>query len=384
MVAFLLDLWHKYCPNYFSFKMTRSDCIHFRGEKPCLFLRSCENCPHFKPFPTKILIIKCRAMGDVLRTTSLLTGLKRKYPQSFISWVVDEESQELLLDNPYIDRVIPFRFGNVLPLLVEKFDVLLSLDKEAESISLATKIASPQKLGFGMNEHGNLIVFNKSAEYAYELGINDDLKFRHNRKTYQEIIYDISEIRYQDDKYVFLLREGSQKKAVEFFKKRRIPKHRLAIGLNTGAGTKFETKQWPFEYFQQLTKLITLKLKANVFLLGGKKEKVMNRTLAQKLKKQVYDTGHNNSLLEFAGFISLMDAVVSSDSLGMHLAIALGKKVIALFGPTCPQEVSLYGQGAKLFAGVPCSPCYKPACPDLKCMKAITPEQVFNEIKKIL
>ena len=88
--------------------------------------------------------------------------------------------------------------------------------------------------------------------------------------------------------------------------------------------------------------------------------------------------------MEFAGFVEAMDVVVSSDSLGMHLAIALGKPVVVLFGSTCPQEISLDGGGAKLFAGVPCAPCYKSACTEMTCMTEISPESVFEEICKVL
>ena len=67
------------------------------------------------------------------------------------------------------------------------------------------------------------------------------------------------------------------------------------------------------------------------------------------------------------------------------LSIVAGeKKIIALFGPTCPQEIDLYGQGSKLFAGVDCSPCYKQTCPHIKCMEEITPEQVFAEVQKLI
>jgi len=63
--------------------MIKADCIHFKGEKPCQFKILCDHCPYYQPFPTRILIIKCAAQGDVLRTTPLLSGLKRKYPQWF-------------------------------------------------------------------------------------------------------------------------------------------------------------------------------------------------------------------------------------------------------------------------------------------------------------
>jgi len=364
--------------------MIRADCLHFKGDKPCSFGLFCEKCPHFEPFPKRILIIKGRAQGDVLRTTALLSGLKRKYPKSHVSWLVDEESTELLLNNPCLDRILAFNLENVLALLVEKFDVLISLDKEPSSTSLATKINSPQKFGFGMNEYGNLEIFNEAAEYAYRLGIDDELKFFSNKKTYQEMIYEVTEIDYKNDEYVFQFDEGAKKKAQAFFKSHRILKNRLSIGLNTGAGTKFETKQWPKEHYLKLIQHLKTGLGANVFLLGGKKEREMNRYLERESKGKAYNTGNDNSLLEFAGFLSLMDVVVSSDTLGMHLAIALKKKTVALFGSTCPQEIELYGRGIKIFAGVSCSPCYKQTCPDGKCMKKITPRQVFEAIKKAI
>ena len=364
--------------------MIKADCLYFKGEKPCQFKILCDHCPHYQPFPLRILIIKCAAQGDVLRTTSLLSGLKRRYPQSHISWLVAEESKELLLNNPTIDRIIPYNLKNVIPLLAEKFDILISLDKEASSTSLATIISSSQKFGFGLNEFGNLTIFNKAAKYAYQLGVDDNLKFHQNKKTYQQIIYDVAEIEYQGDGYQFYLKKEDRKKAEAFFQKHKISRKKLALGLNTGAGEKFKTKQWPIEHFLKLIHYLQTDLKANVFLLGGKAEKEINSYLEKQSVFKVYNTGNDNSLREFAGFISMMDLVISSDTLAMHLAIALNKRIIALFGPTAPQEIDLYGKGEKIFAGVSCSPCYLSSCADRKCMKEISPELVFRKIKAII
>jgi ADP-heptose:LPS heptosyltransferase len=125
-------------------------------------------------------------------------------------------------------------------------------------------------------------------------------------------------------------------------------------------------------------------MKARVFLLGGPREKDLNRYLARKSRAGVYNTGTDHSLLEFAGLISFLDLVVTSDTLGMHLAIALKKPVVALFGSTCPQEIDLYGRGSKIFIEADCSPCYKQTCPDPKCMSAIKPELVFSEIRRFI
>ncbi len=364
--------------------MIKADCLYYKGDKPCKFKIFCDGCSYYKPFPQKILIIKCRAQGDVLRTTAILHSVKRKYPESHISWLVDEESLELIANNPFIDRMLPYRLEYIMPLLVEEFDVLVSLDKEPPSTSVATLVKSNHKFGFGMNNLGNLIPFNKEAEYAYQLGIDDDLKFKQNKMTYQEIVAKTAEVEYKRDPYVFQIEEHHRKRAKDFFKKHNIPEDTLAIGLNTGAGVKFETKQWPIENYLKLIDYLSESGEANIFLLGGKRETELNQSIEKNSKQNVYNTGNDNPLLEFTGFLSLMDIVVSSDTLGMHLAIAQEKKVVALFGSTCPQEIDLYGRGVKLYAGVDCSPCYKQTCDDMKCMEEITPEQVFEEIQKLV
>lgn len=364
--------------------MIKADCLYYKGDKPCKFKIFCDGCSYYKPFPQKILVIKCRAQGDVLRTTALLHGLKRKYPESHISWLIDEESLELIANNPFIDRVLPYRLEYIMPLIVEEFDVVISLDKEPPSTSVATLVKSPNKFGFGMNTLGNLIPFNTEAEYAYQLGIDDDLKFKQNTMTYQEIVAKTAEVEYKRDPYVFQIEKHHRKRAKDFFKKHNIPEDTLAIGLNTGAGVKFETKQWPAENYLKLIDYLSESIEANIFLLGGKRETELNQSIEKNSKQKVYNTGNDNSLLEFAGFLSLMDIVVSSDTLGMHLAIAQEKKVVVLFGSTCPQEIDLYGRGVKLYAGVDCSPCYKQTCDDMKCMEEITPEQVFEEIQKLV
>jgi heptosyltransferase-2 len=364
----------------------KDDCVHFRGDKPCRFKRFCEGCPYFDPFAgrTKVLVLKCRAQGDVLRTTALLAGIKRKYPKSFISWLTDEESVDLLENNSFVDRILAYGLETALPLTAQSFDVLIGLDKEPGIASLATKVQAGQKFGFGMNEHGNLMIFNEAAAYAIRLGVDDELKYRTNRKTYQEIAAEAAEIDYRRDEYVYEIPESAKVKAREFLKTHGIDTARPSVGLNTGAGAKFETKQWPREHYIELIQGLTSGIKANVFLLGGKRERELNAFLEKSSPRKVYNTGNDNSLPDFAGFISFMDVVVTSDTLGMHLAIAAKKKIVALFGPTCPQEIDLYGRGTKLFKSVPCSPCYRLTCPDAKCMKEILPGRVLEEIRKFI
>lgn len=364
----------------------KDDCALFRGDKPCRARRLCGGCPEYDPLgaKTKVLILKCRAQGDVLRTTALLPGLERKYPRSHVTWLVDAESVDLLAGNPLVTSVLPLGLEAVLSLEVREFDVLVCLDKEPGITALATKVQAARKFGFGMNVHGNLAAFNEASSYAVRLGIDDGLKYRTNRKTYQEIAAEVAEVDYARDEYVFELGDEAKRKAREFMKAHGVDPSRPAVGLNTGAGTKFETKQWPLGHYRELIRGLAEELGANVFLLGGPREEALNTALAAGAPPRVYNTGNDHDLPDFAGFVSLMNVVVTSDTLGMHLAIALKKKVVALFGPTCPQEIDLYDRGVKIFAGAPCAPCYKQTCLDTVCMKGIRPGRVLEEVGRLI
>ena len=364
----------------------KDTCLHFRGDKPCRYKRVCDGCPHFSDIrgKTKILIVKCRAQGDVLRTTALLPGLKRKYPESVVTWLVDPESSELLEANPLVDRVQAFSPEGILPLAVERFDVLVSLDKEPGLTSLATRVPCRKKYGFGMNPEGNLTIFNKAAAQAFRLGVDDELKFRENTKSYQALAAEAVEIDYRRDEYVFALPEKARHRAEAFFRDKAVPAGRPNIGLNTGAGAKFLTKQWPPEHYAALIRGLKKNGDVNIFLLGGRREEELNRRIESLAGVPVFNTGNGHSLIEFSGFIDKLDVVVTSDSLGMHIAIALKKKVVALFGPTCPQEIDLYDRGVRLYRGLTCAPCYRQTCPDAKCMKDISPEDVCAEVGKLI
>lgn len=362
--------------------MIRTDCRSYRGDKPCRYGYPCDTCGQYDPVTSRVLVLKCRAQGDVLRTTALLPGLRRKYPGSHITWVADPESLELVQGNPGIDRVLPLDLEGVLPLAAERFDAVICLDKEPAITALASAVRADHKFGFGLDEGGRLVPLNPAADYAWRLGMDDELKFRKNALTYQEIAAKAAEVEYRRDEYVYVLPEGADARARKFLARTRPPKGRLAVGLNTGAGSKFETKQWPAANFLALVGLLARTRRANIFLLGGPREHAFNTALARRAAGKVYDTGTGNTLTEFGGFLAHMDVVVCSDTLAMHMAIGLKKRVVALFGPTSPQEIDLYDRGEKLWAGADCAPCFKQTCEDGSCMRDISARDVFEAVRR--
>jgi ADP-heptose:LPS heptosyltransferase len=142
----------------------------------------------------KILIIKLASAGDVLRTTALLSGLKGKYPDSHITWITEMPGKELLEGNAHIGRILVYGDKSVSLLKEERFDIIISLDKDAKAVSLTMLIEAPEKYGYGQDKEGRLYPLNKEAEYSYLLGIDDDLKFFKNKKTYQELIFEAARL----------------------------------------------------------------------------------------------------------------------------------------------------------------------------------------------
>jgi heptosyltransferase-2 len=361
------------------------DCRYFIGDRPCKFKRVCEGCEQYSPMGHRILIVKLAAIGDVLRTTPLLTGLKRAYPRSHITWVVDKEAYPLLKNNPFIDRLLPFDFASLLPLEAENFDLVIGLEKEPRGAAIVSKVKAKEKRGFSLGPEGNPFPLNPSSEYAFFLGLSDELKFHQNRKTYPELIFEIADLDYQKDDYLLFLSPEDSAFAEKFARKAGLKKSDGVIGLNTGAGAVFANKAWTEEGYLGLIKQLKREPRTKVLLLGGPGEKERNRRILKKARGAVIDTGCDNTLGQFAALLNLCDLVVTGDTTAMHLAIGLKKKVIALFGPTCAQEIELYGRGEKVVSSIPCAPCYRRHCEvSPNCMEAITAEEVMKKIKGLL
>ncbi len=369
-------------------ELVRSDCRYFLGDRPCKYHKEegvkCSDCKYYDPIKMRILIIKLGAMGDVLRTTPILEALKRRYKRSQITWVVDEGSKELLVNNPYLDGILPYGPEALSHLLVEEFDLVINLDSLPRSSCLASLAKGKKKLGFGLDKRGSVFPFNKEAEEWFRMGIDDDLK-RKNRKTYQEIIFKIAGLRFKKEEPVINLRERETDFANKFTKEHNLGGKKI-IGLVTGAGGRWELKKWTIEGYLRLIKKIDKEIKDTRILLFGEREEIRrNREIMERSKAPLNNTGHKNTIREFLSLLNLCDLVITGDTLAMHAAVALKKKVVVLFGPTSSSEVELYGRGKKIVPDMDCLCCYKVTCDKHpNCMESISPEIVFQAVKDLL
>ncbi len=360
----------------------RFDCRLYLGDRPCCWGGECDGCAHYQPMGTRLLIIKLAAAGDVLRTTSILEPLKRKYPQSHVTWVTDANALPLIALNPYIDRAVAFEFDVTLTLIAQRFDVVICLDKEPRAGALMNIATADHKLGFGLSEWGTTEPASGGAQYDLHLGLSDERKFNENERTYPEIFCEIAEVDYAGEPYLLVLPDESIEYASKFVD--AISPATPLVGLNVGAGRVFANKAWTRSGHAALVERITNDLGGTGLILGGSDEQEAIADIVS-LSKGVGIAGGHHTLMDFAAIVGRLDALVTGDTMALHIAVALGVPTVALFGPTAHQEIDLFARGSKVVSTADCAPCYRRSCDvSPSCMDTIGVAEVFAALVETL
>jgi heptosyltransferase II len=327
----------------------RTDCRHFTGYRPCAPGGPCSGCEDFALAIPDILLINLDAMGDVLRTTALIPAIRRAHPEARITWLTRPRAAPLLRENPGIDRVLTLGVEADILLRTLHFDLVLNADKSMVAGALAVSVNAKERRGFGVDPAGTIIPLNPEAHHLYAMGLDDTLKFHTNQRTAPDLLAEALGFKHQRDEYVLKLPGTNTDKSV-------------SVGFNTGCGPAWPLKKLNRELAAAAIRTIAEETGEPVLLLGGPEDQADHQALQLMLGELVEMSSLNGGVAEGAAQVDRCAVVVSGDSLGMHMAIALRKHVVAWFGPTSPQEIDLYGRGVKLLADVDCAPCWRPQC----------------------
>jgi len=367
----------------------RMDCRHFVGDRPCRFHKSegarCETCPHYDGVETRILIILLGHMGAVLRATSILQGLRETYPRGHVTWVTDSSALAFLADQPLVDRALPFDAPTLALVQAEQFDLVANLDLAAEATALATLATGKKKVGYGRAPDGAIVAYNAAAQELLPLSYDDELK-KANERTFQEMMLSILEVEAERFDILLTVSEEDAAFGEAFAELHRLDGSVPVVGLNIGGAKHWPNKRWPIERFSALAEQLHERGGARCVLLYGEDDEDAARELLDsELGTQIIDGRGDNTLGQFAAVIQRCDLVVTGDTMALHMALALAKKVVALFGPTSAAEVEMYGLGAKLTPNIDCACCYQRECSvEPGCMERIDVDAVLDACEKLM
>jgi len=340
------------------------DCRHYRGDRPCAagVQGACPaRCSRHEPMGHRVLVIKLGALGDVIRTAALLPGLKERWPVSHITWVTRPAGVRMLAGHPLIDRLLPFDADTLCHLEYERFDLCLSLDKEPGPTALAMRVDARERRGIGLSPHGTTYPLNAECAAYFLLGLDDDAKFRGNTKGYPQLLYEAVGLPWRGQRYTLHPGAAARRRAAAAWAALGVRGDEVVIGLNTGAGSVFANKTWPPERFVELARALRTRHPWRVALLGGPDERERNRRIAGACPG-VLDTGTDHDEATFTALVGRCNVLVTGDTMALHVGVAQAVPCVVLFGPTCHQEIELYGHGTKLVTQLGCAPCYRRQC----------------------
>ena len=283
--------------------------------------------------------------GDVLRTTVLLN----LYKDDHVTWLVDEKALPILKGNPFISRILIYNLSSVLQLQAEHFDTVINLEKVPGLCALADNINAWRRYGFRFDTStGEAEAYDRSDVV---LEVCRNIEKKRNRKAFwQEGLFEMVGAEWKGEEYVL----GFQPKS----------KEKYDIGFNYQVGNKWPLKCWPMSYWKKLEKLV------------GKKYSIS------------WQQGLNN-MEDYFDWINSCRVLITNDSFGMHIAIAMKKKFIALFGPTHSRENCFYERGIAFYPkdfSCVLFPCREDKCSHFKdgCITVTRPEVVYKSITEIL
>lgn len=366
-------------------------CKNFSGYKPCVSYTDClvNGCQYDIPenrMGTKILIISLDALGNVLDNTPILRSIKRKFPESTIYWLTMPNAKNVLLNNPLIDKLFFLTDEDKMILRNIEFDYLMNADKSVYACSFANEVKAKNKLGFLLNEDGKIIPANENAYYSYRLGNDDQLKFRENERTGIEILHEVFGLKYELDECIYEFTEEEKIFIDQYKEQIGYDNNFTYVGFNTGCSELFPNKKMTIEQHIQLISELLFYDNLKIVLLGGREDternKIIYDTFTDFHGERIFNTPTDEGIRKGACYMSIADIVISGDSFGMHLAIALKKYVIAWFGLSCATEIELYGRGIKLVPkDLECSPCWKRVCPyNLECIAMIDLQKIKESV----
>ena len=334
----------------------------------------------------RIAVLKVGALGDVLRTTALLPGFRRLYPGLDLTWVTSAQALPLLEGNPLVQRTVDYREPGPREWAGLNYDWVISLDDDVEVCRLASKLSCRRLSGSYADGAGELRYTSDLEEWfgmgrlrrPEDGGLEraNQLK-RINTDDYGSILYRGLGLPLPVEPPALTVPEEDKARVRDWIRANNLAARTL-IGLNTGAGDRWKYKSWGIDQTVELARQLSHRPGTAAVVLGGEAERSRNQEIAARAGSPgVIAAPCDLSLLSFAALIGNLAVLVTSDSLAMHIGIALERPVVAFFGPTSSSEINLFGRGEKIATQLECRCCYLPDC-DVRphCMQSISVERM--------
>lgn len=343
-----------------------------------------------------ILIIKLSSIGDVVHALPFLEALKKCYPGSKIDWLVEEEASRVISGHPAINRIIlsgrkrwqkeilnplnilrvsseAIRFYRQLTL--SSYDIVVDLQGLFRSGFLTALSRGKRKTGMcGAREGASFFLKEAPVPVDYE---------QHAIDRYLKVAEYLG-CNTDNPKGEIPVLAEDKKLADSIFA--TFPEAKKIIAVNPIA--KWETKLWSSDKFSELAGKLQKETDSLIIFTGSRQDRPVIEEIIKKAgarQNEIVNLAGRTNLKELAYLYSGCSVLVCTDTGPMHIAAAMGCRVVALFGPTSPLRTGPYGKDHRIIrSGIDCSPCFKKDCDSTKCMEDITVDAVCEAVRDII
>jgi heptosyltransferase I len=332
----------------------------------------------------KILILKPSSLGDVIHALPVLRLLKQHYPASQIYWWIEVRSAALLEGDRDLAGIFRFDrerwatpwhwndiWAGIGDLRRERFDLVLDLQALVRSAAVGWLTRGRHFVG--------LHDWRELAPGFYDVSVPRPTPETHAVDWYLEALRALGVPVHRNFEWLPLRTEVAAEVATRW----------SLNGATTVAllpGARWENKRWPVTHFAEMVSTLAARHAGLRFvILGGASDGPLARAISSAALESCLDLTGRTTLPEMVEVLRQCRLVVTNDTGPMHVAAALDKPVVALFGPTNPARTGPYGQQdrARQRNDLPCVPCMKSVCTyrePLACLRGISPETVAAEV----
>ncbi|KPL01349.1 MAG: hypothetical protein AMJ91_00280 [candidate division Zixibacteria bacterium SM23_73_3] len=338
----------------------------------------------------KILLIQLRRIGDVLLCTPALRALRVNFPKSYVAFLVEKESSDLMAKNPYLDEVIvlkrgkyrnPFYFLKKLwQIRKKRFDLVIDFLGIPRSAYISFLSGAKRRIGYDL----------PLRRFFYNIIVKRDRTPKYAAAHKLEALRPLG-IEDLDVKLDFFISDEAKAFSESFFLKNEVDQNNLVVSLSPTSRRHF--RRWPLKRFARLADWLILNFKATVVLVWGPGEREVVEEVKNLMKEKPIISWETENLFQLGGILRGCDLHMGNDNGTKHIAVAMGKPNITIYGPQDPVSWTYpdFSRHKFLKKRVDCPDCdkIKHKCTKLSCLDLISVEdvqkvflQLLKELKK--
>jgi ADP-heptose:LPS heptosyltransferase len=317
--------------------------------------------------------------------TPALRAIRTNFPKSYIAFLVEKESSDILTFNPYLDQLIilerkryrnPFYFlEKILQIRKKQFDLVIDFLGNPRSAYLSFLSGAKRRVGFNL----------PWRRFFYNIIMKSDQRPKYTAVHKLSALQALG-IEGFDMKLDFFIPDEANIFAERFFEENGVDQSNLIISISPTSRRHF--RRWSLERFARLADWLISRFKATVVLVWGPGEREVVEKVKDLMKEEALICWETKNLFQLGGIVKKCDLHIGNDNGTKHIAVALGKPTISIYGPQDPVSWTHPDSSGHKFLKrkVDCPDCdkIKHKCTELSCLDLISVEDVQRVFLQLL